>query len=87
MQGANARAKAEEKARLSARVETWWLAAGCTYVSLNGQGDEAYIDSDDAIHVRKANVRFYISFGFASGDDSTTTSDEEQLSQAVLSGL
>lgn len=56
-------------------------------VSLAGQGDEAYIDSSNAIHVRKANVRFYIELGLASGDDSATVSDEKLLSQAVLSGL
>jgi hypothetical protein len=56
-------------------------------VSLSGQGDEAYVDSNNAIHVRKANVRFYIDLGLSSGDDSATVSDEKQLSQAVLSGL
>jgi hypothetical protein len=56
-------------------------------VNLSGQGDEAYIDSNNAIHVRKANVRFYIALGLASGFDSTTLSDEKQLSQAVLGGL
>jgi hypothetical protein len=56
-------------------------------VSLSGQGDEAYIDSNNAIHVRKANVRFYIELSLASGDDSATVSDEKQLSQTVLSGL
>jgi hypothetical protein len=56
-------------------------------VSLTGQGDEAYIDSNNAIHARKANVRFYIELGLASGDDSTTASDEKLLSQSVLSKL
>jgi hypothetical protein len=56
-------------------------------VNLAGQGDEAYIDSNNAIHVRKANVRFYIELGLASGGDSTAVSDEKLLSQAVLSGL
>jgi hypothetical protein len=56
-------------------------------VSLAGQGDEAYIDSSNAIHVRKANVRFYIALNLASGGDSATVSDEKLLSTAVLSGL
>jgi len=54
----------------------------------SGIGDDAYLDSDHALHVLKGNYRFFISVsGPSSLSDATAEKDEEDLAKAVAAQL
>lgn len=53
-----------------------------------GIGDDAYLDSDHALHVLKGNYRFFISVsGPSTLSDATAEKDEEDLAKTVASQL
>ncbi|MGH9574201.1 MAG: hypothetical protein ACRD40_11810 [Candidatus Acidiferrales bacterium] len=53
----------------------------------SGIGDQAYLDNDHALHVLKANYRFFISVNESSVSDAMMEKQEEDLATAVATQL
>ena len=74
-------ASAAEATDLHARLKTFF-GAGSASASV---GDEAYVDKNDAIHVRKGNVRYFISISH--GNTPTGRKQVQQLAALVAEEL
>ena len=52
-----------------------------------GVGDEAYLDGVHGLHVRKGNVRYYLSFSHASGSGAAVDKQLRDMASAIAGKL